>query len=407
MNGVVSSAGNNRTMARIVLDNPARPGAHALRTVSAVALAILLFAGILTQWVPYRWAVSLFQTGAFALGICWVLRPFDWRGSVLLIPLSATSMWGLMQLAFGQTVYRWETWNSVLNWGANLTLFFVALQIFIEPALRERFLRALLYFAAALSVIGSIQMFTSEGRVFWLFPTGYKEFVVGPFVYHTQYAAFVELVLPLAVVGALTDRRRMLACTVIAATLYASVIASASRAGTALVSAEILAIILLAPRRRNWKSLALLGGLAIVFTAVVGWSTLWQRFLASDPYFVRREFLESSLAMIRDRPWMGFGLGTWSIAYPGYALFDNGLFANQAHNDWAQWAAEGGLPFFLMMLSIAIWSVRAAARSVWGVGIVAVFLHCLVDYPIQRPALAGFFFVLLGVLAALEKNLDL
>jgi len=111
--------------------------------------------------------------------------------------------------------------------------------------------------------------------------------------------------------------------------------------------------------------------------------------------------------MIRDRPWMGFGLGTWSTAYPGYALFDNGLFANQAHNDWAQWAAEGGLPFFFMMLSIAIWSVRAAARSVWGVGIVAVFLHCLVDYPIQRPALAGLFFVLLGVLAAQEKNLDL
>ena len=383
-----------------------RTGVRALRTVSAVALAILLFAGILTQWVPYRWAVSLFQTGAFALGICWALQPFAWRGSVLLIPLSATVLWGLMQLAFGQTVYRWETWNSVLNWGANLTLFFVALQTFSEPGLRERFLRAVLYFAAALSVIGSIQMFTSEGRVFWLFPTGYKEFVVGPFVYHTQYAAFVEMVLPLAVVGALTNRRRMVAHAVIAAALYASVVASASRAGTALVSAEILAIFLLAPRR-NRMTLALLGGLAIAFTAVVGWSTLWQRFLASEPYFVRREFLVSSLAMIRDRPWMGFGLGTWSTAYPGYALFDDGLFANQAHNDWAQWAVEGGLPFFLMMLGIAIWSVRAAARSLWGVGIVAVFVHCLVDYPIQRPALSGFFFVLLGVLAAHEKNLDL
>jgi O-antigen polymerase len=131
------------------------------------------------------------------------------------------------------------------------------------------------------------------------------------------------------------------------------------------------------------------------------------RFLQSDPYAVRREFLRSSLAMIGDRPWMGFGLGTWSTAYPGYALFDNGLFANQAHSDWAQWTVEGGVPFFLFMLSIAVWSVRAAARWLWGVGVVSIFLHCLVDYPIQRPALSGLFFVLLGVLAALEKTLDL
>ena len=41
------------------------------------------------------------------------------------------------------------------------------------------------------------------------------------------------------------------------------------------------------------------------------------------------------------------------------------------------------------------------------IGVVSVFLHCLVDYPIQRPALGGLFFVLLGVLAANEKNLDL
>ena len=97
---------------------------------------------------------------------------------------------------------------------------------------------------------------------------------------------------------------------------------------------------------------------------------------------------------------MGFGLGTWPTAYPAHAYYDDGLFANQAHNDWAQWTAEGGLPFFFLMLSIAIWSLRPAADTLWGVGIVAVFLHCTVDYPIQRPALGGFFFALLGALAA-------
>ena len=387
---------------------------RSLKAFSTGALATLLFAGILTKWVQYRWAVSLFQTGAFSLGICWairfVLRPFALEGSILLIPLSATSMWGLVQLAFGQTVYRWQTWDSVLQWCANLTLFFLALQIFSEPALRERFLRAILYFATVLSVLGCIQMFSSDGRMFWLFPIEYKEFVVGPFVYHTQYAGFIELVLPLAVVGALDDRQKMLSYAAIAATLYASVVVSASRAGMVLVSAEILAIFLLAPRRHHTSirnrllMLALVTGLALLFTAVVGWDTLWHRFLQSDPYAVRREFLQSSLAMIRDRPWMGFGLGTWSTAYPAYALFDNGLFANQAHNDWAQWTVEGGAPFLLFMLWIAVRSVASAVRALWGIGVVAVFAHSLIDYPLGRPALAGFFFVFLGVIEAARNS---
>jgi O-antigen ligase len=333
------------------------------------------------------------------------------KGSILLIPLSAASIWGLVQLAFGQTVYRWETWNSILQWGANLTLFALALQIFSEVALRDRFLRAVLYFAVALSVLGSIQMLTSGGRVFWLFPTEYKAFVVGPFVYHTQYAGFIELVLPLAVVGALEDRQRILPYAAIAATLYASVIASASRAGTALVSIEILAIFVFGARRnpgsnrQRTMALASLILLALLFTAGVGWGTLWQRFQLSDPYAVRREFLLSSMAMIRDRPWMGFGLGTWSTAYPGYAFFDNGLFANRAHNDWAQWTVEGGAPFLLFMIWVAARSVASARRSLWGIGVVVVLLHSLIDYPLGRPALAGFFFVFLGVIEA-SRNLQ-
>jgi O-antigen ligase len=145
-------------------------------------------------------------------------------------------------------------------------------------------------------------------------------------------------------------------------------------------------------------------GLAVLFTAVVGWGTLWQRFLASDPYAVRHEFFHSSLAMIRDRPWMGFGLGTWSTAYPAYALFDDGLFANQAHNDWAQWTVEGGVPFLLFMLWIAARSLSAAPNSLWGIGVIAVFIHSLVDYPIGRPALAGFFFVFLGVIESARNS---
>ena len=51
----------------------------------------------------------------------------------------------------------------------------------------------------------------------------------------------------------------------------------------------------------------------------------------------------------------------------------------------------------LVILAIALWSVPPAVQSLWGIGMLAVFLHCLVDYPMQqRPALAAFFFAMLG-----------
>ena len=38
---------------------------------SAAALAALLFFGILTVWIPYRWAVYALEAGLFALAIPW------------------------------------------------------------------------------------------------------------------------------------------------------------------------------------------------------------------------------------------------------------------------------------------------------------------------------------------------
>jgi O-antigen ligase len=192
--------------------------------------------------------------------------------------------------------------------------------------------------------------------------------------------------------------------------MVASVVAGASRAGSILVIAEVVVGMLLAlsqglDRRTVAWGAAQFAVLALVFTAVVGWDFLWLRFQEADPYAFRREMLVSSIQMIREKPSLGFGLGTWSTVYPAHALVDDGTFANQAHNDWAQWAVEGGLPLAAVMLLFAAMLLRPAYRSLWGLGLISVLLHCLVDYPMQqRPPLAGFFFALAGVLVAFRPT---
>jgi O-antigen ligase len=380
--------------------------------VSAVALASLLSFGVLTLWVRERWAAGLFQAGTFLLGMAWTVRWAQgrcrFRGSFLLLPFAGAAAWGLAQLLLRTTVYRYDTWEAVLLWMTGLVLVAVTLPTLSAAGMRRSFLSALLYFAFGLSVLATTQYFTSQGKVFWLFPSGYPD-ALGPFVYRNNYAAFIELMLPLAVWKAVEERRDALVYALMAGVMYASVIASASRAGSILASVEIPAVLLVAQRRglvtprRLGVSLVRIGALAAVFAAVVGWHGLMERFEQRDPYVHRREMLYSSLAMARERPWWGFGLGTFEEAYPAYALFDIGLTVNHAHNDWAEWLAEGGVPFLLMMASVAAWAVAPAVRSAWGIGLLSVFLHALVDYPMQRLGLAAWVFVLLGALAAGER----
>ena len=371
-------------------------------------LAAILFLGILSMWVPARWALSSFQLAVLALSAFRLIHRKATSFHPTAILLGSAVVWGLVQVSAGWTVDRFKTLNEVLNWTVNLAVFGLALELSEDRQRRERFLSAVLWFGTALAAISMLTVFSSpSGIAFWIFDAGSDRPTLGPFVYYNQYAAFIEAVLPLALVRAILDPRRRVLYCVVGALLLASVVAGGSRMGTILCLLEVLVIPLVALSQRlisprtAARVLVLSLCTLVVLGAVAGWDIIWKRLQEEHPYTVRQNFLLSSLEMVRERPLTGFGLGTWSEVYPGFARFDDGLFANQAHNDWAQWAAEGGIPFFLMMVGVAGMAIRPAFRSLWGLGLLSVFLHCCIDYPMQqRPALAAFFFALLGILMA-------
>src|SRR5262249_43480254 len=108
--------------------------------------------------------------------------------------------------------------------------------------------------------------------------------------------------------------------------------------------------------------------------------------------------------MIARRPWTGYGLGTWSVVYPEFATFDTGLAVDHAHNDWAEWTAEGGIPVLAAMAALAILTFRRALDSRWSLGVHAVLIHSAVDFPLQIPALAFLLFTMLGVLIRVHSR---
>ncbi len=373
-------------------------------------LAAILFSGILIMWIPARWAVSAFQIAVFALAAARLIQRARHGKTLGIHPtgalLACAIVWGLLQVFTGWSVDPFKTLSETLNWITNLAVFALALELGGDSREREKFLTALLWFGLAVAVVSTLTVFSSPpGVAFWRFRSGSDLPTLGPFVYYNQYAAFIEAVLPIALVRAIRDDRRRIFYSVVAAFLLASVVAGGSRAGTILCIAEVISIPLLAwrqgaaSRRITARVLLASVGTLAVLGAVTGWDRIWKRLQEPNPYAVRKDFLLSSAAMVQNRPITGFGLGTWSEAYPGFARFDDGLFANQAHSDWAQWASEGGIPFLLVMILVAAGAIRPALRSLWGIGLLAVFVHCTLDYPMQqRPALAAFFFAVLGIL---------
>jgi len=374
-----------------------------------VVLGILFAFAILTLWVPTEWPVSVFETGVFSiLGLLvWRHRRSGIPFSFPIIPLSFAVLLGLFQIWSGRTVYGFGTKAETAQWAAFLSVFLIGLYLFQDHGVAERFRSAVIWFGLCLALLTILEIFTSGGKVFWLFQTD-TDPLPGTMLSRNHYAAFMEAILPFAIYGALRGGANSLFCSWAAAIMYASVIAAASRAGVILTSAEFVMVTVLMRRQVLWshglRRLAILGVFLGVFVAVVGWQTVWSRFQIPNPGADRREFAAVSLRMISDRPWLGSGLGTWANVYPGYARVDDGTYINRAHCDWLQWSAEGGIPLGVVMAAVFFWALRYATLSVWGIGVIAVFLHALVDYPFSRPALGSVPFLILAMVAARRKR---
>jgi O-antigen ligase len=324
-----------------------------------------------------------------------ILAQTIFRFTVSSAALAVISLWGFAQLATGATVDRYATWDAALRTMALGATAWVAANALRSADLRRRFLEAFTWFGFALSSISVLAYFTAPGRVLWFFPSPYPD-VWGPFLSRNDFAGFMELSFPVAL-WLSSDRGGIRVPLWVPAWMLAAGLAAGSRAGAILLLAEAGVILALLSRRRTSVKFALL---AALLAGVAGAGTLLGRFAEKDPFRYRREMAASTVSMILDRPWQGSGLGTYPHVYPAYATFDLGGTVEHAHNYWLEWAAEGGIPFALVWLILALAISVPAVRSVWGIGIMAVFLHALVDYPFARFGLTAWNFSLIGALSA-------
>lgn len=368
--------------------------------------ALLCFAS-LTVWVRESWAAAAFQAGIFIL--------FASRaGSIpvrALLPVVALPAIGLLQLACGISAVPSYTVEAVLHWASLAAVFVLARGCCAEEADRAGFLSGMAAFGAAMSVLCLLQLNTSQGRFLWYFDSGLTA-IFASFGSYNNWAQFAELMLPLAIWKIADTREKGPVWAAASGLMAASVAATGARAGTlicmvlALTSLAALARSNATARRKLAVPLLLAPVAALAFTMIAGTDLVWKRLHQEAPYHDRMQYLLSSVDLIRERPVLGWGLGTWPLVYPQKARIDDSVFVNRAHNDWAEYTADGGFVFLAALAFPFLSALPWMWRNPWALGILGVLVHAWVDYPFPRAGVSAWLFALLGALYAAVDSPD-
>jgi len=211
----------------------------------------------------------------------------------------------------------------------------------------------------------------------------------------------------------------------LAAALMASTIfISGSRGGMLAFTVQmaLLAAVLFG-RRNNGRGALALGAFLVIALGLLAWlggGELANR-MASIPGETRAELSggmrlsidRDCLKMFAARPVLGWGLGVFPDVYPQFRSFYTNVQVDKAHNDYLQLLVEaGGLGFIILLWFLA--SVYGAAIKKLRtrhtdintdmtlaaiLGVSGILLHSFVDFNLQIPANAAFFYVLCVVAA--------
>lgn len=420
---------NSAILASSKLKLPSTPAERKINPGSLIlygVFAVLLF-GPLAFGAVEPWAIFLLELGATVLFVIWARQQlreeaFTIRWNPLFGPMLAFGAIVALQLIFRITAYWHDTFTSALLYLAYALLAFLVTQSMQRSSQAKTLALVISSYGVLLALFALLQSLSGTTKLYWLRTPRSGGWIYGPYVNHNHYAGLMEMLVPIPLVLCQTRFAQgwlSKAAIAAAAIMTGTIFLSGSRGGMLAVVAEmaLLGLVVL----RSWRSPRASAGLGAFLAIVIGllvWiggGELSKRLQSihtetkTEISGGTRSFLnKDSLHMAAAKPILGWGLGNFPVAYPQFRSFYTDFFVNAAHNDYLQLLAETGGVGFLTMLWFLWLLYRNAFRKLtnWPedmngaialaamMGCTGILVHSFLDFNLQIPANAAWFYVL-------------
>jgi O-antigen ligase/Tfp pilus assembly protein PilF len=403
----------------------------------------LAFVQVTTVFLLLIWLVKGFVDKA-----CLVTKsPFN-------LPILFFVLWCVVSMVYAHNTY--ESFLPWLSWAASALMFFLVINGCRENRHVDHVLTALFASGCLCALLGIAQH---------LFGVSWVPQVNTPaatFANKNMATHFIILTLPLSV-GVIVKPGSKIRIWIVALSsslMISFLVYTGTRAGWVALAAEVLFLAALVLRERvqnrgsvfwDRRKMAAAGAALVVlllminlgpegfkwgFGEIVQETATMTAFQEAPPegkvggdknIELRLAIWRNTVEMIKDRPWIGWGLGNHKLFYPLYhrkavkeAFFSETSQLSHVHNDFLQAFAELGLVgmAFLIWLGVALARTvfRLTSRKyaghvrIWtiaiAVAIVGLLVNAFFSFPFQRSIPPVIFMVFIGALGVLYAGED-
>ncbi len=376
------------------------------------------------------WAIFILQSTSAILFIVWLYSQLRSPEPIVLWtplfpPMFAFLALMCVQLLPGISAYRHATRGSLMLYLAYGAVCFLVTQTLTRTTHIRRLTTAAVFYGTWVAMFAVLQSLSSAGKLYWIRTPRFGGWIYGPYVNHNHYAGLMEMLVPIPLVFAFSryahGRERWIAASA-AAFMGATIFLSGSRGGMISFALQVAVFLYFLAREKAARRTALLmAAFLVISLASIAWiggsevtarlstiSTSKHSDISND---IRFQINRDALHMFRQRPILGWGLGTFETVYPQFRSFYTNLLVDKAHNDYLQLLSETGLIGFAIMLWFLISTFRRALPKIrnWPsdvngaitlaavLGITGILAHSFVDFNLEIPANALLFFSLCAI----------
>jgi O-antigen ligase len=446
------------------------PPDHRLVSLLDTAIFYGLIVVIGLSAIPYGtvepWSEALFECAIFFLTLLWIVQGLiqgSWRvGNVrLLTPLVGLALVAAMQsfawvktdvagekVWFALSADPFESWVFALRIAALILAAMLVIRFTSSTRRLGILVHAIIAVAVGSALFGIARQAMQHAQLGFVLSRLPLDQGFGQFINKNHFAFLIELALGLTVGVAFMRRRhreRVLLYLAVLLFMWAAIVLSKSRGGLLTIAVQVIFAALLFVRSRapsreperergliRWtRSIAVTtvaaGALLLIIVAGVVWlggdqlasgvETAASEMTGVDGSEMheaarRRDIWRASWLMFKAHPIAGAGLGGFWAEVPVYHSASGVLTPQQAHNDYLELVASGGLlgaALFIWFAAVFIRQARFSVKAAEGfqravslgaiISVAGVGVHSIVDFGLHITINGVVFVALLGILS--------